>query len=197
MKRLFLTWTLCCAGIFALPQSDNFLESVNRDRLQRQKTGMLVLGGWAAGNIATGLILRGKTEGPARHFHTMNAGWNAVNLIIAGFGYYGAMNGDPTSLDLYQTVQEQHKFQKILLFNAGLDVGYMAAGLYLIERSRRGGDKADQYKGFGRSIILQGGFLFAFDLVNYFIHASHNEDLQPLMSSLRFDGQNLGFVLTF
>jgi len=180
-----------------MTQSDLLLEDFNRNRLQKQKTGMLILGGWAVGNIASGIILSGQREGSDKYFHAMNAGWNAVNLIIAGFGYYGAFKGDPASFDLYQTVQEQHKFQKILLFNAGLDIGYMAGGLYLIERSKNTSKNPERLKGFGQSIILQGGFLFAFDLVNFFVHSGHNEELKQWLSSVRFDGQSIGLTWQF
>lgn len=197
MKRILLTWALLCFCLLGMAQTDLLLEDFNRNRLQKQKTGMLILGGWAVGNIATGLIMTNRTEGSDQYFHAMNAGWNAVNLVIAGFGYYGALKADPASFDLYQTVQEQHKFQKILLFNAGLDIGYMAGGLYLIERSKNTDKNPERLRGFGQSIILQGGFLFAFDLVNYFVHAGHNDELKQWLSAMRFDGQSFRLVWRF
>ena len=197
MKRVLLTWSFLCLGVWGFAQTDLLLEDFNRNRLQKQKTGMLILGGWAVGNIASGIILSKQKEGSDKYFHAMNAGWNTVNLVIAGFGYYGALKADPASFDLYQTVQEHHKFQKILLLNAGLDVGYMAGGLYLIERSKNTSKNPERLKGFGQSIILQGGFLFAFDLVNYFVHAGHNDDLKQWLSAVRFDGQSLRLVWQF
>ncbi|GAB5550872.1 MAG: hypothetical protein Sapg2KO_04630 [Saprospiraceae bacterium] len=196
MKRFLLISTLLSLSVIAYAQVSD-LTDFNQQRLNRQKTGMLVLGGWAVANIAGGLVLQNNTDGSDKYFHLMNAGWNGVNLAIAGLGYYGAMNSDPSSLDLMGTIQEQYKFQKILLFNAGLDIGYMAGGWYLMERSKNTVNNPERLKGFGRSIILQGGFLFAFDLVNYFIHASHNEALSPLLSSFYFTGSNVGLVLQF
>ncbi len=196
MKLFLLISTLLSLSVIAYAQVGD-LTDFNQQRLNRQKTGMLVLGGWAVANIAGGLVLQNNTDGSDKYFHLMNAGWNGVNLAIAGLGYYGAMNSDPSSLDLMGTIQEQYKFQKILLFNAGLDIGYMAGGLYLMERSKNTVNNPERLKGFGRSIILQGGFLFAFDLVNYFIHASHNEALSPLLSSFYFTGSNVGLVLQF
>lgn len=196
MKRFLLISTLLSLSIVAYAQMGDLTE-FNQQRLNRQKTGMLVLGGWAVANIAGGLVLQNNTDGSDKYFHLMNAGWNGVNLAIAGLGYYGAMNADPSSLDMMGTIQEQYKFQKILLFNAGLDIGYMAGGLYLMERSKNTENNPERLKGFGRSIILQGGFLMAFDLVNYFVHASHNEALSPLLSSIYFTGSNAGLVLQF
>lgn len=197
MKRILLIWSFLCLCLWGMAQTNITLESINRNRLQKQKTGMLILGGWAVGNIASGLILSGQREGSEKYFHAMNAGWNAVNLVIAGFGYYGALKADPASFDLYQSIQEQHEFQKILLFNAGLDIGYMAGGLYLIERSKNSTKNPDRLRGFGQSIILQGGFLFAFDLINYFVHAGHNDDFKNVLSVIRFDGQSIGLTWQF
>ncbi len=173
------------------------LSDFNQGRLQRQKTGMLVLGSWAVGNIALGAALAGQRSGEDRYFHLMNAGWNVINLGIAGLGYLSAVNTDPAAFDLYQTVQEQHKFQKILLFNAGLDVGYMLGGVYLIERAKNTENKPERLRGFGKSIILQGAFLFVFDLANHIIHAGHNDELRNLMSGVYFSGDQLGIVLSF
>lgn len=196
MKKLLLVSTLICLSTLLWSQSLD-LNDYNQSRLNKQKTGMLVLGGWAAVNIAGGLALANRNEGPDKYFHLMNAGWNGVNLAIAGFGYYSAMSTDPSSFDLWASINEQHKFQKILLCNAGLDIGYMAGGLYLMEKSKTAIKNQDQLKGFGRSIILQGAFLFAFDLVNYAIHAKQNITLSPLLSSFYFTGSEAGWVLTF
>lgn len=196
MKKLLLLSTLLCLSTLVWSQSDAIYD-FNQQRLNRQQTGMLVLGGWAVVNIAGGLALSQKAEGADKYFHLMNAGWNGVNLAIAGLGYYSAMQTDPGNFDLYQTINEQHKFQKILLFNAGLDIGYMAGGLYLIERSKHSGKNPEQLKGFGRSIILQGAFLFAFDLANHIIHSQHNSALEPLLSSIYFSGSAAGLVLQF
>ena len=63
---------------------------------------MMILGGWALGNMAVSGILLGNTEpasksgwGVTKGYHQMNIGWNAVNLTIAGFGYLAALKSDP------------------------------------------------------------------------------------------------------
>lgn len=160
---------------------------------------MTVLGSWAIGNIALGLALQNTQEGKNKYFHQMNAGWNAVNLVIAGVGYWGISRVDPASYDLLATINEQHRFQKILLFNAGLDIGYMAGGAYLIERSKNTSpDKnPERLKGFGQSIVLQGAFLFAFDLTTYLILASNNGEIGPLLSGISIGPGFLGWQATF
>jgi len=196
MRQSYLTILFLLAATALFAQSD-FLEDFNTQRLQKQQTGMLVLGTWAALNIAGGLVLSGQKDGVAKNFHLMNAGWNVINLGIAGLGYYSAMHSDPAFFDLPSTLHEQHKFQKILLFNAGLDVGYMLGGAYLIERSKNVLKNTDRLKGFGQSIILQGAFLFVFDLVNYAIHAAQNPALQKFIGALGSTPNGLGFYLNF
>lgn len=129
----------------------------------------------------------------------MNALWNTVNLGIAGFGYYSAFKTDPASFDLYQTISEQHKIQKVLLFNAGLDIGYMATGLYLRERAKNtsNAEKALKFKGWGKSIILQGGFLFVFDVITCYAFSRDNANLIPILEGLSFSGNELGWKMRF
>jgi hypothetical protein len=169
------------------------LQSFNAKRIKDTKTDMMILGGWALGNMAVSGILLGNTEGGVtKGYHQMNIGWNAVNLTIAGFGYLAAMKNNPASFDLYSSINEHYKLQKIFIFNAGLDVGYMAAGAYLIERSKSSLKNPEQMKGFGQAIIVNGAFLFAFDLVNYFIQSGHNEKVKLLLK-----GNGMGLSLHF
>lgn len=198
MKRLYFTAFLVLSFGFLFAQTSDLL-NFNQQRLQKTKTAMTILGTWAVGNIAVGAAFQANREGEVKYFHQMNALWNTFNLGIAGFGYYSAATSDPGGFDLYQTIQEQHKFQKILLFNAGLDIGYMAAGAYLTERAKNtsDADKALKYKGWGKSIILQGGFLFAFDLITFFALSSDNEQLRPWLEGLSFSGDRVGLNLRF
>ena len=196
MKRIILTLTFLNFLALAYVQAQG-LAGINSERLHKQKVSMLVLGGWAAGNIAAGSILASQRKGEDKYFHLMNAGWNLVNLGLATAGYLSAASSGPSGLDLYTTIQEQQRIQKIFLFNAGLDVGYMMGGLYLMERSKQTENKPERLRGFGKSILLQGAFLFVFDLGAFFWQAQGNEALQPLLEGLTFDGQSLGMVLRF
>jgi hypothetical protein len=168
------------------------LQAFNAKRIKDTKTDMMILGGWALSNMAVSGILLGNTEGVTKGYHQMNIGWNAVNLTIAGFGYLAAMKSNAASFDLYGSINEHYKLQKIFIFNAGLDVGYMAAGAYVIERSKSSLKNPEQMRGFGQAIIVNGAFLFAFDLVNYFIQSSHNEKIKLLLK-----GNGMGLSLHF
>ncbi|KAB2814096.1 DUF6992 family protein [Phaeocystidibacter luteus] len=157
-----------------LAQSANF-DEFNADRMQMTRNGMLVLGSWAVGNMAVSGIAAGRTTGEDKYFHQMNVYWNIVNLGIAGAGYYGAL-GDAAGLSLVETLNEQHSIETILLLNAGLDVAYMAGGAWMIEKSKTASANAERWKGFGRSIVLQGAFLFVFDVSFYAVQANHRSD---------------------
>lgn len=197
MKKSFLIAFFLVCGMLAFAQSDNLLQ-INALRLKKQEVGMLILGSWAVGNIATGSILAGQRKGEDRYFHLMNIGWNVVNLGLATVGYLNAIHADPTTFDMASTIQQQYNIEKILLLNTGLDVGYMLGGLYLMERSKNTNKNPERLKGFGKSILLQGGFLFAFDLAFYFTHAqTRSAEWQQLLSSVHFDGNQIGLVLQF
>lgn len=166
------------------------LPDLNADRLVRQRRAMTVLGTWAIGNIAVGAALQGRREGTDRYFHRMNAYWNLVNLGLAGVSLYTISQTDPAAFDLMATFREQQKIKQILLFNAGLDVGYMLGGAYLTERAKRpDAAQPERLRGFGRSIILQGAFLFVFDLGAYLYLRSGDASLyEKLQVSTGPDG---------
>ena len=195
MKRFCLASFCCLCALTAIAQLT--LPEFNQDRLQRQQRAMTVLGTWAIGNIAVGAALQGRREGDERYFHRMNAYWNVVNLGLAGISLYTVSQTDPGSFDLVSSVNEHHKIQKILLFNAGLDVGYMLGGAYLIERARRAStEQPERLRGFGKSILLQGAFLFAFDVGAYLYLSGADEDLREILP-VGATGDGLGLSLTF
>ena len=179
-----------CVPAQNLPEGGELLQL---ERLSHERRALYTLGGWALGNIALGLALRARTDGVDRRFHEMNAIWNVVNLGIAGFGLYSALR-EPLVADVLTAFGSDLKFQKVLLFNAGLDVGYLLGGLYLTERSRREGVDRDQLLGYGRAVMLQGGFLLVFDLINYFIANGRTDGYHAVLALV---GDGLGLLLSF
>lgn len=174
------------------------LMDLNQGRLKVQTTGMWVLSGWSVANIAYGGIAASQTGGSTRYFHRMNLYWNVVNLGIAAPALIGSLkqrNNLPTTLD--ESIEELHGLEKTLLFNAGLDAAYMMGGLYLLERAKNTPDKHDRFKGFGQSIVLQGGFLMLFDAANYLALRKSHRKAAEILKSVQFTGQSVGVVLTF
>jgi hypothetical protein len=169
------------------------LDAFNAKRLDLNKKGMAVLGSWAIANIAMSPILATSASGSEKYFHQMNGYWNGVNLIIAGLGYYGAVKSNPNDLSMSQTLKEQQKIEKSLLFNTGLDLAYIAGGFYLKERAKNSTENTDRLKGFGQSLMLQGGFLFAFDIVFYLVQKNHGSKLFSMIDNLAI--QPTGFKI--
>lgn len=170
------------------------LQQINEQRLQLNQSGMKVLGGWAVTNMIAGGIGLSQMNGRFRHFHEMNLAWNSVNLLLAGAGYLGARN-DGKSYTLSETIREFQQFENVLLFNAGLDIGYMAAGAYLWERGIR--KKSDRLIGYGQSIILQGGFLFAFDLILFTLSRNQSSNLLDSLARLSFRATGINYKISF
>lgn len=162
------------------PQALNLTER-NQARLDTNKAGMRVLLGWSLLNMGTGAVGWAITDDARwRAFHQMNIGWNIVNAAIAGFSLYSGRQKDASAFDLGQTLKENNGIELALLFNAGLDMAYIATGAYLWEKGRH--DAREQFVGFGQSLILQGAFLFAFDLTLFFFHRNHSKDLLMQLS---------------
>jgi len=182
---------LCSLSIYAFGQSEA-LTDFNQSRKQITKTGMLVLGSWAVGNMAVSGLLMPGASGSRYYFHQMNVFWNVVNLGLAGFGFYNALQMDPSGAGVSSTVSEYYSLQKTLLFNAGLDLAYVAGGLYLLERAKNNESRENQFRGYGRSIILQGAFLLAFDVALFFVLDSRSDQLLPYLN-VSADGIGMRF----
>ncbi len=181
-------------GIIKAQSSDMSLEIINEKRLKLNKDGMKVLGSWAAGNMIISGAGMTQSEGSVRYFHQMNLAWNSVNLAIAGLGYFGSRR-DPSAFNLKETVQEFNKFENILLFNAGLDVGYMATGAYLWERGIR--KENSRLKGYGQSLILQGGFLFTFDIIMYLASKQQSNNLLEVLDDIQLQPTGVTYRKSF
>ncbi|MFT6149025.1 MAG: hypothetical protein ACJAUH_001711 [Saprospiraceae bacterium] len=195
MKRqILLTTAFLCLAIFAFGQISD-LAQFNELRLETNTKGLTILGTWALGNLTVGSIMASRTEGETKYFHQMNAGWGAINLAIAGFGYYSALSADASSFSLFETFQEQHQIQKVLMLNIGLDAAYMIGGAYLLERAKSDAANLERFRGFGKSIIMQGAFLFVFDIGFYIAHNLNNPKLEPFLGGLTFTGNGFHLVL--
>jgi hypothetical protein len=140
------------------------LNAWNAERLQAQRVGFVTLGAWAVGNLAVGTIaaVRSNDEREA-WLHLGNALWNTVNLGLAVAGLATQWQADPRSFDAKQSLRESSSSATIFGVNAGVDVGYLATGAFLWQRGLGNGDA--RMVGIGQALVLQGAFLFVFDVV--------------------------------
>jgi hypothetical protein len=193
MKKVLLLLFLTLASITYAQDLTQF----NQDRIDLTKSGMLVLGSWAILNMASSPILANQSDGSRKYFHQMNGYWNVINFGLAGIGYFNLTKQDPATFTLSQTLAEQASIEKILLLNTGLDIAYVLGGLYMVELSNRKTKNKDLLKGFGQSIMLQGAFLFTFDLVFYFFQQKHGSELLNIVEQLTIAPQGFSFQYSF
>jgi hypothetical protein len=186
MKKCILIIGFIAAGSSCFSQKDA-LYKFEKERTGISKRSMLVLAGWSAANLVVSGIAS-KTHNPeVRYFHQMNVMWGGINLAFAGLGYWGAGRekiDDPT---LAAVLKHQSKIEKTYLINTGLDVVYIAAGLFMNRKSENQRNP-DKFKGYGNSIMLQGGFLLLYDAVNYAIHRKHGKRLNGMVEKLSLHG---------
>jgi hypothetical protein len=122
------------------------------------------LAGWAVASVAVGsalaLVARGRDSEASQRlagFARQNVAWGAIDLAIAGAGLQSERQPVPDPADAARSLR------RLLLVNAALDVGYVAAGVALVRAGRvRGRDSV----GDGLAVVLQGGFLLVLDLVH-------------------------------
>lgn len=182
---------------FLAAQTGRPVHDFNTERLSRTRTSMWVLGTWGAANMAVGAIGLRRSQGENRAFRQMNLAWGAVNLGLAAAGWWSAAHSDPGSFDLEESIRQHHRLQKIFLFNAGLDLAYITGGFWLRERAKTSSRRPERLRGYGRSIILQGAFLFVFDLGAALYQQGLEKQVPPLLqhSKIGFTEQGVGLTI--
>ena len=186
MQKNILLICLVAASLSAFSQKEVLLK-FEKERTGYTKKSMMVLGGWSAANIIVSAFATKTHNREMRYFHQMNVQWNAINLVFAGLGYWGANKENISNPTLLSVLKHQSKTEKTYIFNTALDLAYIAGGLYMTERSKSRTDPA-KLKGYGNAIMLQGGFLFVYDAVNYFVHNKHGKQLNGLVEKLELSG---------
>lgn len=93
------------------------------------------------------------------------AGWGVIDALI---GWFGLRSGRKKAAQPdAHTPEAQRKaranLRRVLAVNTGLDVLYIAGGVWL---SKTKGKEDRFWRGAGLGIVIQGGFLFVFDLIH-------------------------------
>jgi hypothetical protein len=158
------------------------MDEVNQQRQKLNKNAMLAVGSWSAANIIYGTIASGKTSGSTKYFHQMNAIWNGVTLGLVTTGHLLAKKEGYLTLE--QSLKKQAAAEKLFLVNAGLDVAYIAGGLYMKERSKSSIENRVKIKGYGESVMVQGAALLFFDALMYGLHNKNGRALYGLAGKL-------------
>ncbi|MDB9928773.1 hypothetical protein OAD04_00785 [Schleiferiaceae bacterium] len=188
MKKILLfAGLLLSQSIFG--QVTNFQKEFN----SINENLMLSLGSYAVVNFAiSGAAYFSSEDEYSKRFHEMNVMWNTVNIGLAIPGYIKARRGGGP-VTMAELVKAQKKTETIFLVNDVLDIGYIAAGIWMRGVATNQLDQEDLYRGYGNSLILQGSFLLVFDAVAYYIHHSHGKELPALEKvSLCTSGEGVG-----
>jgi hypothetical protein len=200
MKRLFFLIVLIFTAGLALSQS-SFNDSLAQSRNRITQKAMLTLGAWATANIASGFVIASQTRGEAKYAWRMNAYWNFINLGLAGMGYINARKSMMKKFGLADNLTAQQSIEKLYVFNLGLDLVYITGGFYLRERgnSQNKINSRDQFKGYGTSIAIQGGFLLLMDGVMIMLHHKNTIRLNNKIRQIELNAGpgGLGMVYHF
>ncbi len=140
------------------------------------KSGMYFLGGWAIANLTLGSYGWINEKGSKMYFHQMNTAWNVVNLAIAGYAMWEMSGISAAGMSPDEMMKQHMRSENLYLINAGLDILYVAGGAWMLQASKTNEKRQDLLKGYGRSVMLQGAFLFAFDLTKFAIQYHHRMD---------------------
>jgi len=168
-----LTLVLITVNVMGQDQGMSWLEFED-SRQSINSFGMVLLVLWASLNILSGIFGWIFGKGPTRYFFQMNAFWNLVNLGLGLAGLFSAAT-DLSTLTQGQIISAYHDMQNLYILNAGLDVAYIAIAFLLLERAKYILKWRFLLRGYGFSLIVQGSFLFVFDLIMFFIHKNYAE----------------------
>lgn len=195
--KLLLYIACICLSAGAAAQSLRLqpaYDSLNTIRIKTNLTGMKILGGWSVANIATGAAGYFATDNKEwKAFHGMNAVWGAVNLGIAGMGWAGARKEMNAHYSCDEMLHRYESTKRLFLLNAGLDVLYISSGVYLQEHARTVSKDPDTWRGFGKSVTMQGIFLLVFDGVMFSMHQHQDRKWYRALTGICVTGNGIGF----
>jgi hypothetical protein len=160
---------------------------------------MITLGSWAAVNIVSGFIVAGQTSGEAKYFWKMNAYWNLVNGGLAIMGYLGARKAMAKKFGFSENESAQLSMEKLYAFNFGLDLAYIATGFFLREKGNNTTNlkSKDQLRGYGTSIVVQGGFLLIMDAIVLSLHHKNSVRLNNKLKNLELNAGANGIGMLY
>ena len=193
MKKL-ITLLLIGFSLQAFAQKDS-LKYYNNLRINTTTHGLEVLGAWGIAN--TGISAIGwvnSTTPQSRYFYQMNTIWGGADFLTAVLGYTGTKKLMNKNLSAAELLERQEKLVKVFKINSYFDIGYLGAGAYLTLAGNS--RNSPIMKGYGESILLQGGFLLIFDSLMYKAEKGNSTKLRQFLEKhpITFDGRRVGII---
>lgn len=118
---------------------------------------------WAIPSILAGSALIPFGDTFWRSFGIQALAWGAVDSLIAWYGLLRVRKKTTNASSFSTEAQEASRLRKILWINNALDVLYVAGGAALVYFL---GAESSFWRGAGWGIMIQGGFLYLFDLMH-------------------------------
>ena len=162
--------TIICAVILI-----NSIQIYSQDTLsikskfyKQQQKSLLLLSSWSAVNLIASPIFSNNlysAKTSTDYFHQMNFNWNLINagIVTASHILVHKDNKKPWNLDLIS--EKKKKAEKSILINMGLDLIYVISGFALNQTANPNKDNFKINKGYGSSLMIQGGYLFLYDAI--------------------------------
>lgn len=170
IKQAKLTLAFCL-----LPFTSAFSQEIwitepfiqTQGRLNRD--GAIGLSSWAIMNAGYSGYQLSRTSGQEYHFHKMNLIWSGIDLAVGIPTFIRSHRIYKGKVQLKLDKYNPKKYLSIYSLNSWLDLAYIGAGFIVKSRASHSSDP-NMLKGYGNSIIMQGGFLFSFDTIMYLLH---------------------------
>jgi hypothetical protein len=191
----FISLTLMLLHFSSINAQDNTTNDYLMGKHKIEKRSMITLTAWGGSNLTSGLIGMFSSTGESLYFHQMNVAWGTINM---GIGLSALLSKRKNPKDLKGIVEQDHRLEKVLYLNTGLDFAYMTAGLLLRAQAQSSNSNYHRFIGFGNSLLIQGGFLFAFDLAQIIINSRYRKAHESLLwKNLSFSDHGIGLKYTF
>lgn len=193
VKSLLFTF-MFIAYLTVFSQTDTIQFDWGERQHKLEKHSMTTLTSWGGINLLAGSAGWLFTTGESMYFHQMNAGWGLINMGIGASALI--FEKDPaTSSSTF--LNRSHRTEKILLLNTGLDMAYVTGGFLLRSMAKNNPGNAERFRGYGNSLLLQGGFLLLFDITQTILHQRLRRHFNNQNGNLSLSSNGIGVVYTF
>ncbi len=196
MTTAWLATVLLIVPVGVSESSDGVapVERFTRAHRRTQLVGMGVLTGWAVANIAGGITGALIVDGDARYIHEMNALWNSVNLTLGIVGLVGSARRPPEVKSILEARRVNRRTRRVFAINGALDIAYIGAGALTAGLGRRYAQR--RVEGYGTAVVIQGAWLFAFDLAMVLAHERVAMRTLPVQVGPLAGRGRLGFTIS-
>jgi hypothetical protein len=195
MQKTLLIICFTAFSLSSFSQKENLVK-FEKERVRYTKNSMAALAGWSVVNIVGSGFATNTRNKEVRYFHQMNVMWGSINLALSGLGYFGASREKIDNPLLADVLKHQNRIEKTYLINLGLDVVYVGSGLLMNKTSDNQKNPA-KFKGYGNSIMVQGGFLLLYDAIVYSIHHKHGRQLKGMSDKVMLNAGPGSVSLTY